>query len=109
MFATAPETIAARIRSERLRLGLTQVEAARRSGMARTTYTNLERSASPSLRTLFALTAVGMDVRAIAPELFQAGRRAPPRGPRGKADPDSPPRAVPEVNNQPTRKGQSHD
>ena len=68
-----PTLVAARIRAERERLGLSQAEAARRLDVRRTTYKNLESVANPQLSTLLSLVELGMDLRAIAPELFPAG------------------------------------
>jgi len=61
-----------RIRSERERLGLTQVEAAEQLGMARGSYAQLEsgRTVDPRLSTIAALVRAGYRLRAIAPELL---------------------------------------
>jgi transcriptional regulator with XRE-family HTH domain len=66
-----PRMVAARIRAERERLGLSQEEAARRLGMSRSNYKQYEARANPQLGTLIGLTRVlGMRLKAIAPELF---------------------------------------
>lgn len=62
--------VAARIRSERLRLGMTVDACAAGLGLHRNTYMNYERRADPSLSALVAFRSLGMDPRAIAPELF---------------------------------------
>lgn len=67
-----PGEVGPRIRAERLRLGMTQEQAAERLGVKRGSYNQLEDAkANPKLSTLIALVrVVGMDPRAIAPELF---------------------------------------
>jgi transcriptional regulator with XRE-family HTH domain len=63
--------VAGRIRAERQRLGLSQPEVAERLGVSRASYKNIECVANPQLSTLVALVkVVGMDLSAIAPELF---------------------------------------
>lgn len=66
-----PLEVAARIRAERVRLGLSQAEAAARLGVVRNSYRQLERQANPRLDTLQALVRLGMRVQAIAPELLE--------------------------------------
>lgn len=68
----SPATLAARIASERRRLGLTQRGAAAVLGVSQSTYRDYESAAGLiSLPTLFALvTGPGMDPRALLPELF---------------------------------------
>jgi transcriptional regulator with XRE-family HTH domain len=62
----------ARIRAERKRLGLILLEVAERMGMGGPNYRRLEFAANPCYGTLVGLVRlVGMDVRAIAPELFE--------------------------------------
>ncbi len=75
---TSPTATAARIRAERERLGLSQSEAARRAGMSRRAYRLLETTANPTLATLEALAAIGMDARAIAPGLKMTSRPKSP-------------------------------
>lgn len=65
-----PSVVAARIRAERVRLGLSQAEASRRLDVRRETYKRLETTANPQLSTLIALVELGMDLRSIAPELL---------------------------------------
>lgn len=73
-FGPRPSEVAARIRAERERLGISQYEAARLLGVARGTYCQLETTANPQLSTLIALAeALGADLHAIAPELFGRG------------------------------------
>ena len=65
--------LAEAIRAERVRLGLTQAEIARRLGIIQQSYAQLEVWANPRytrLRDLVLL--VGMDPRALVPELFEA-------------------------------------
>lgn len=63
--------MAARIRAERLRLGLTAAEVGAKLGVSRDSYKQLERSANPQYSRLVELVrVVGMDAKAIAPELF---------------------------------------
>ena len=72
-----PDDIRARIRSERLRLGLTVAETAERMGVSRQSYLQLEtRTLDPKLSTIVSLVGgVGMRLSTIAPELFEAKRR----------------------------------
>jgi transcriptional regulator with XRE-family HTH domain len=64
-------TMGARIRAERKRLRLTLLQAAERMGMGGPNYRRLEVAANPCYGTLVGLVQlVGMDARAIAPELF---------------------------------------
>ena len=73
-FGPAPETVAARIRAERHRLGFSLADCGRALGVNRHTYRQLEQSANPELSTLIALvTQLGYDPQAIAPELFNQG------------------------------------
>jgi len=70
---TGPATppMPARIKAERQRLGLTQSAVAERLGVARGTYAQAEHdTADPRYSTLVALVGLGMDPRALAPELF---------------------------------------
>lgn len=67
----APEILAARIKAERERLGLTRTAAAERLGVHRRSYDQLERSANPTIVTLFALIEVlGMRPKSLLPELY---------------------------------------
>lgn len=73
-YGPPPEELAARLIGERLRLGLTPSEAARRLGVSRAVIRALESNPNPTLSTLVALVEVlGYDGRVIAPELFGAG------------------------------------
>ena len=74
----SPLAVAARIKSERARLGLTQRQAAAILGVAQASYRQYEGGVSlPRLDTLFALVeALGMDPRALLPEWFAAVDRA---------------------------------
>lgn len=65
-----PVVTARLIRAERIRLGLTQDQAAARLGVSRGTYRQLEERANPQLETLRALQSAGYDIRRIAPWLF---------------------------------------
>lgn len=66
-----PIAIGARIRAERIRLGLTVSVAARRLNSRRQNYKQWEAGKSlPGLSTLIILKGLGMDLRAIVPELF---------------------------------------
>jgi transcriptional regulator with XRE-family HTH domain len=65
-----PSVVADRIKAERHRLGLSQPQMAARLGVSRASYKNIECVANPMLSTLVALKTAGMDLRAIAPELF---------------------------------------
>lgn len=59
-----------RVRSERERLGLTQEEAARRLGLSRGSYRQIETVTVLQYGVLVALVRdLGMDARALAPEL----------------------------------------
>ena len=70
-YGPSPAVLASRIRAERIRLGLTQEAAAARLGIHRGTYSQLEEAANPQASTLIGLVqAVGMDPRALVPELF---------------------------------------
>lgn len=72
-----PDTVevAERIRAERERLELSQEDCARKLGMSRSTYRQLERLANPTMSTLVGLTSVlKMRLEAIAPELARPGR-----------------------------------
>jgi DNA-binding XRE family transcriptional regulator len=62
-----------RIRAERIRLGLTSTEAARRLGTTRQNYNCLERVIrDPRMsRILELVDKLGMDPRALVPELFR--------------------------------------
>jgi transcriptional regulator with XRE-family HTH domain len=63
-------TMGARIRAERKRLGLTLLQVSGLMGLPN--YRRLEFAADPCYGTLVGLVRlVGMDVRAIAPELFE--------------------------------------
>jgi transcriptional regulator with XRE-family HTH domain len=66
-----PSVMADRIRAERKRLGLTQEQAAKGLGIARATYKNLENVANPQCSTLLGLKNLGMDPKALLPELFK--------------------------------------
>jgi transcriptional regulator with XRE-family HTH domain len=66
----APAVVADRIRAERLRLGLGKIETARKLGVTKQSYAQLETAANPRLTKLIELAGLGFDVRAIAPELF---------------------------------------
>lgn len=73
-----PAAMGLRIRDERLRLGLTQAAAAAELGISRGRMRDLEERANPQLSTLCALVDVlGMDPRALVPEL--SGPQARPR------------------------------
>jgi transcriptional regulator with XRE-family HTH domain len=62
--------VAARIKAERQRLGLSQDECARRLGITRSSYRQLEETANPQLSRVIALVELlGMDGRVLAPEL----------------------------------------
>jgi hypothetical protein len=64
-------TMGARIRAERKRLGLAQLEATGRIGMGQQNYRRLELNANPCYGTIVGLVRlVGRNARAIAPELF---------------------------------------
>lgn len=67
-----PTTTAARIKSERERLKLTQVQAAERLALSLRGYRKLESQANPVLRTLVSLVGLGMRLDVIAPELLGA-------------------------------------
>jgi transcriptional regulator with XRE-family HTH domain len=70
-FGPAPSTVADRIKAERVRLGLSLNEAARRLEIHRNSYRQLETAANPQLSTLVGLVErLGMDAKTIAPELF---------------------------------------
>lgn len=70
----APEILAGRIKAERERLGLTKTEAARRLGVARESYAQLEVAANPHLSMVFSLVEmIGMEARALLPELCGRG------------------------------------
>jgi transcriptional regulator with XRE-family HTH domain len=63
---------AERIRAERVRLGITQTQAADRLGIRRGTYAQLETTANPQASTLIGLVReLGMDPGALVPELFK--------------------------------------
>jgi transcriptional regulator with XRE-family HTH domain len=63
------EDLAERIRAERIRLGLTQREAAERLGVSRSTYRQLETAANPTAITLVGLVRVlGMRPEVLLPE-----------------------------------------
>lgn len=65
-----PREMASRIRAERMRLAITQEEAAARLGVSRERYRDLEDEANPQYATLCALVVVlRMDPRVLAPEL----------------------------------------
>lgn len=64
-----PAALAARIRAERMRLGLSQAEAARRIGVHRDTYRQWEEGRDLPLSSLCALVALGMRLGRIVPEL----------------------------------------
>lgn len=67
----APSALAGRIRAERVRLGLSQSAAAERLGVGRHSYRQLEVTANPQVSRLLELVRdVGMDARALLPELF---------------------------------------
>ena len=70
-FGPGPGVIAARIKAERERIGLTQEAAARLLGVTRGSYQQYEQVTSPRLHTLVALKRNGFDLRRIAPELFE--------------------------------------
>lgn len=71
-FGPSTSTVAARLIAERQRLGLSQEEAAAKLGMARGSYKSYEQTANPQLLRLIDFVRVlGMDLRAIAPELFE--------------------------------------
>lgn len=66
-----PGAIGARVRAERIRLGLTVSEAARRLNSSRQNYQQWEAGEFlPGLSTLIVLKGLGMDLRTIVPELF---------------------------------------
>ena len=67
-----PPDFPSRLRSERSRLGLTQVEAAERASMSRDSYHQLEQRIDndPRLSTLARLVRAGFKLRAIAPQLL---------------------------------------
>lgn len=69
-----PIVTAARIKSERERLKLTQVQSAERLPISLRGYRNLESEANPTLRTLVSLVELGMRLDVIAPELLGAGK-----------------------------------
>lgn len=72
-FGPPPSVVGGRIKAERERIGLTQEECARLLQIHRSSYKVLETVANPQLSTLIGLvTALGMDLRRIAPELFVA-------------------------------------
>lgn len=72
-YGPEPTVVAARIRGERERLGLTQDQAAMKLGISRSTYKQLERAANPQLSTLLGLVdQLGMRPTAILPELLRA-------------------------------------
>jgi DNA-binding XRE family transcriptional regulator len=62
--------VAARVKAERRRLGLSTETAAERLEIATATYRYHERGGDPKLSTLLRLKAAGYDLRAVAPELF---------------------------------------
>ena len=69
-YGPSREVLAGRIRTERLRLGLTAEQAGKRLGVSRTTYSQLEEAADPKLSTLIALATAGFRVKVFAHELF---------------------------------------
>lgn len=69
-----PTILAARIKAERERLGLTRTEAAARLGVHRRSYDQLERSANPTIATVARLVEIGMDARMLLPELLGTKR-----------------------------------
>jgi transcriptional regulator with XRE-family HTH domain len=78
-YGPPPAEVAARIKAERVRLGLSQEECARRLGVTRTSYRQLEETANPQLSRVIALVELlGMDGRTLAPELTHGthGKRA---------------------------------
>ena len=73
-YGPKPSEIARRIRAERERLGISQLDAARRLKVQRNSYRQLEVTANPTLGTMIGLvTELGFDPRSIAPELFGGG------------------------------------
>jgi transcriptional regulator with XRE-family HTH domain len=69
-----PAMLADRVRAERLRLGLTQVEAGRRLGINHQTYGMREKTTRlPYDMALEMILTLGMDPRALYPELFRDG------------------------------------
>lgn len=67
-----PSALAARIKAERVRLGLTQMDVAGLLGVGRHSYRQLEVTANPQCSKLVALVrVVGMDLRVLLPELFE--------------------------------------
>lgn len=63
--------LGARVRAERERLGLTQVEAARRLHVSRGSYRQIEDATVLQYGVLVALVRdLGMEANALAPELF---------------------------------------
>jgi len=72
MPAPDPAALAARIRAERERLGLSVREAAALAGFLPSTYAALEGRPNPTIKTLAALVAAGWRLEAIVPELLAA-------------------------------------
>ena len=71
-----PSEVAARIKAERGRLGLTQDQVAAALGVGRHSYRQLEVTANPQLSRLIELVGLGMELRNIAPELLDTNRGA---------------------------------
>lgn len=69
-FGPAPSVLADRIIAERQRLKLTQEQAAEGLGICRGSYKRLEITANPQVSTMLGLVALGMDPRALLPELY---------------------------------------
>lgn len=67
-----PSLVAARIKAERTRLGWSQEVAAKRLGINRSSYKQLEITANPCLTRLIELVRLGYRLDAIAPELQTA-------------------------------------
>ena len=71
-----PALVAARIKAERNRLGLSVGQCGEMLGVDRTSYYELEKVGNPQYARLVELIQVlGFDLKTIAPELFPPARR----------------------------------
>ena len=68
-FGPGPGVIAARIKAERERIGLTQRAAAALLGITQSSYKQYECVTNPRLMTLIALGRIGFNLHHVAPEL----------------------------------------
>lgn len=69
-YGPAPSEVGARIKAERLRLGLTIAGCAESVGVNRQTWLCYETRANPQLSLLVALREIGFDLNRVSPELF---------------------------------------